>query len=88
VLSFYGPFAWLFKQALGSAMDGRISLKEALPDYHIRNGAKFPPLLCINEDISKHRKSHDTWGGARFSGSRTTLPAKPTFSSTMLRTAI
>jgi len=62
VLSFYGPFAWLFKQALGSAMDGRISLKEALPDYHIRNGAKFPPLLCINEDNSKHRKSHDTWG--------------------------
>jgi hypothetical protein len=35
---------------------------QALPDYHIRNGAKFPPLLCINEDITKHRKSHKDWG--------------------------
>ena len=62
VLSFYGPFSWLNNKALGSAMDGRISFKEALPDYHIRNGVKFPPLLCINENIEKHRKSHKDWG--------------------------
>jgi len=62
VLSFYGPFAWLFKQALGEEMEGRMAFKEALPGYHIRNGVKFPPLLCINEDIEKHRKSHKDWG--------------------------
>jgi acetyl esterase/lipase len=59
VLSFYGPFAWLFKQALGTEMDGRISFKEALPDYHIKNGAKFPPIQCINEN---DRKFHKNWG--------------------------
>lgn len=62
VLSFYGPFGWLFKQALGEAKEGRISYEEALPDYHIRNGTKFPPMLCINENIHKHRKSHKDWG--------------------------
>ena len=62
VLSFYGPFAWIFKQALGKNIKGRIAFKDALPDHHIRKGAKFPPLLCINEDIQKHRKSHKDWG--------------------------
>lgn len=59
VLSFYGPFAWLFKKALGTEMEGRITFKEALPDYHIKNGAQFPPILCINEN---DRKSHKNWG--------------------------
>ena len=59
VLSFYGPFAWLFKQALGEEMEGRISFKEALPEYHIKNGATFPSILCISEN---DRKSHKNWG--------------------------
>jgi len=62
VLSFYGPFGWINKQALGKNMEGRIAYKEALPDHHIRNGATFPPLLCVNEDIEKHRRSHNDWG--------------------------
>ena len=62
VLSFYGPFGWIIKQSLGKEMEGRISYEEALPDYHIRNGVTFPPILCINENIHKHRKSHKNWG--------------------------
>lgn len=60
VLSFYGPFRWIFSKALGTRIEGRITGNDVYPDHHIRQGAKFPPLLCINEAYG--RESHENWG--------------------------
>ena len=63
ILSFYGPFANPNPKALGEDIEGRITLEESGPDYHIRKGVRVPPLLCINElRPPEDQKIHNRWG--------------------------